>query len=68
MNFLCLSYAHYLGCKKINTSSFVDFDDHRNAHNVIHELDGKNGWKVEMSHNSRDSGGGRCHPRATNTS
>ncbi|KAL8208294.1 hypothetical protein R6Q57_007706 [Mikania cordata] len=38
--------------------AFVDFDDKRDAQDAIHELDGKNGWRVEMSHNSRGSGGG----------
>ncbi|KAI7757602.1 hypothetical protein M8C21_016493, partial [Ambrosia artemisiifolia] len=37
---------------------FVDFDDKRDALDAIRELDGKNGWRVEMSHNSRGSGGG----------
>uniref|UniRef100_A0A7N0TC87 Uncharacterized protein n=1 Tax=Kalanchoe fedtschenkoi TaxID=63787 RepID=A0A7N0TC87_KALFE len=39
--------------------AFVDFDDRRDAQDAIRELDGKNGWRVEMSHNSRDGGGGR---------
>lgn len=40
---------------------FVDFDDKRDAQDAIRELDGKNGWRVEMSHNSRNGGrdGGR---------
>ncbi|CAN1825252.1 Serine/arginine-rich splicing factor RSZ22, partial [Linum perenne] len=38
--------------------AFVDFDDKRDAEDAIHELDGKNGWRVEMSHNSRGGGGG----------
>ncbi|KAF5801798.1 putative transcription factor interactor and regulator CCHC(Zn) family [Helianthus annuus] len=38
--------------------AFVDFDDKRDAQDAIRELDGKNGWRVEMSHNSRGSGGG----------
>ncbi|XP_030448993.1 serine/arginine-rich splicing factor RSZ22-like [Syzygium oleosum] len=37
--------------------AFIDFDDHRDAQDAIRELDGKNGWRVELSHNS--SGGGR---------
>ncbi|XP_076940221.1 serine/arginine-rich splicing factor RSZ22A-like [Bidens hawaiensis] len=37
---------------------FVDFDDKRDAQDAIRELDGKNGWRVEMSHNSRGGGGG----------
>ncbi|KAL6556546.1 Serine/arginine-rich splicing factor rsz22a [Orobanche gracilis] len=35
--------------------AFVDFDDRRDALDAIKELDGKNGWRVELSHNS--SGG-----------
>nr|GFA05175.1 serine/arginine-rich splicing factor RSZ22A-like [Tanacetum cinerariifolium] len=40
---------------------FVDFDDKRDAQDAIRELDGRNGWRVEMSHNSRNGGrdGGR---------
>ncbi|XP_019417663.1 PREDICTED: serine/arginine-rich splicing factor RSZ22A-like isoform X2 [Lupinus angustifolius] len=39
--------------------AFIDFDDHRDAQDAIRELDGKNGWRVELSHNSRGGGGGR---------
>ncbi|KAG6591635.1 serine/arginine-rich splicing factor RSZ22A [Cucurbita pepo subsp. pepo] len=39
--------------------AFIDFDDTRDARDAIHELDGKNGWRVELSHNSRGGGGGR---------
>ncbi|CAM8898110.1 unnamed protein product [Rhodiola kirilowii] len=39
--------------------AFVDFDDRRDAEDAIRELDGKNGWRIELSHNSRDGGGGR---------
>ncbi|KAF5197239.1 Serine/arginine-rich splicing factor RSZ21A [Thalictrum thalictroides] len=40
--------------------AFIDFDDRRDAMDAIRELDGKNGWRVELSHNSRDGrGGGR---------
>eukprot|EP00262_Sarcandra_glabra_P014920 TRINITY_DN4489_c0_g2_i1.p1 TRINITY_DN4489_c0_g2~~TRINITY_DN4489_c0_g2_i1.p1 ORF type:complete len:205 (+),score=15.23 TRINITY_DN4489_c0_g2_i1:97-711(+) len=38
--------------------AFVDFDDRRDALDAIRELDGKNGWRVELSHNSRGGGGG----------
>ncbi|CAI0438666.1 unnamed protein product [Linum tenue] len=37
--------------------AFIEFDDKRDAQDAIHELDGKNGWRVEMSHNSRGGGG-----------
>ncbi|KAL8504320.1 hypothetical protein ACS0TY_022887 [Phlomoides rotata] len=42
--------------------AFIDFDDRRDAQDAIREIDGKNGWRVELSHNSRgggDRGGGR---------
>ncbi|XP_010278048.1 PREDICTED: serine/arginine-rich splicing factor RSZ22-like [Nelumbo nucifera] len=39
--------------------AFIDFDDRRDAQDAIRELDGKNGWRVELSHNSRGRGGGR---------
>ncbi|XP_077217648.1 serine/arginine-rich splicing factor RSZ22A-like isoform X2 [Tasmannia lanceolata] len=38
--------------------AFIDFDDRRDALDAIRELDGKNGWRVELSHNSRGGGGG----------
>ncbi|XP_038712117.1 serine/arginine-rich splicing factor RSZ22A-like isoform X2 [Tripterygium wilfordii] len=38
--------------------AFIDFDDKRDAQDAIRELDGKNGWRVEISHNSRGGGGG----------
>ncbi|GMN39860.1 hypothetical protein TIFTF001_009081 [Ficus carica] len=38
--------------------AFIDFDDTRDAEDAIRELDGKNGWRVELSHNSRGGGGG----------
>ncbi|GKV22845.1 hypothetical protein SLEP1_g32666 [Rubroshorea leprosula] len=37
--------------------AFVEFDDRRDAIDAIRELDGKNGWRVELSHNSRGGGG-----------
>ncbi|KAM0933806.1 putative transcription factor interactor and regulator CCHC(Zn) family [Dioscorea sansibarensis] len=44
--------------------AFIDFDDHRDAQDAIRELDGKNGWRVELSHNSRGGGGrGASRPR-----
>ncbi|XP_019176407.1 PREDICTED: serine/arginine-rich splicing factor RSZ22A-like isoform X2 [Ipomoea nil] len=44
--------------------AFIDFDDRRDAQDAIRELDGKNGWKIELSHNSRGGGGGgRGHGR-----
>ncbi|XP_059275303.1 serine/arginine-rich splicing factor RSZ22A-like [Lycium barbarum] len=40
--------------------AFIDFDDRRDAQDAIREIDGKNGWRVELSHNSREGGrGGR---------
>lgn len=38
--------------------AFIDFDDPRDAKDAIRELDGRNGWRVELSHNSRGGGGG----------
>ncbi|KAE8716532.1 Serine/arginine-rich splicing factor RSZ21 [Hibiscus syriacus] len=41
--------------------AFIEFDDRRDAIDTIRELDGKNGWRVELSHNSkggRGRGGG----------
>ncbi|KAG4921306.1 hypothetical protein JHK85_050912 [Glycine max] len=37
--------------------AFIEFDDRRDALDAIQALDGKNGWRVELSHNSK--GGGR---------
>ncbi|KAK9104618.1 hypothetical protein Scep_021462 [Stephania cephalantha] len=39
--------------------AFVEFDDRRDALDSIRGLDGKNGWRVELSHNSKGGGGGR---------
>ncbi|XP_057419837.1 serine/arginine-rich splicing factor RSZ21 [Lotus japonicus] len=39
--------------------AFLEFDDKRDALDAIHALDGKNGWRVELSHNSKGGGGGR---------
>ncbi|XP_010271961.1 PREDICTED: serine/arginine-rich splicing factor RSZ21A [Nelumbo nucifera] len=39
--------------------AFVEFDDRRDALDAIRGLDGKNGWRVELSHNSKGGGGGR---------
>ncbi|XXG64500.1 hypothetical protein AAC387_Pa05g2438 [Persea americana] len=45
--------------------AFIDFDDRRDALDTIRELDGKNGWRVELSHNSRGGGGrGGSHGRS----
>nr|GMD18199.1 serine/arginine-rich splicing factor RSZ21A-like [Ipomoea batatas] len=41
--------------------AFIEFDDRRDALDAIRGLDGKNGWRVELSHNSsggRGRGGG----------
>nr|KJB31255.1 hypothetical protein B456_005G183600 [Gossypium raimondii] len=37
--------------------AFIEFDDRRDAIDAIRELDGKNGWRVELSHNSKGGGG-----------
>ncbi|KAH9773370.1 serine/arginine-rich splicing factor RSZ21 [Citrus sinensis] len=37
--------------------AFVEFDDRRDAVDAIRALDGKNGWRVELSHNSKGGGG-----------
>ncbi|XP_047337710.1 serine/arginine-rich splicing factor RSZ22A-like [Impatiens glandulifera] len=39
--------------------AFIDFDDSRDARDAIRALDGKSGWRVELSHNARGGGGGR---------
>ncbi|XP_072979544.1 serine/arginine-rich splicing factor RSZ21-like isoform X1 [Typha angustifolia] len=41
--------------------AFIDFDDRRDAQDAIRELDGKNGWRIELSHNS--SGSSRSRDR-----
>ncbi|CAN6273435.1 unnamed protein product [Urochloa humidicola] len=40
--------------------AFIDFDDRRDAQDAIRELDGKNGWRVELS---TKTGGGRGRDR-----
>ncbi|KAJ7529812.1 hypothetical protein O6H91_15G066900 [Diphasiastrum complanatum] len=40
--------------------AFIEFDDLRDAHDAIRAMDGKNGWRVELS---RSSGGGGGGPR-----
>ncbi|OMO78187.1 hypothetical protein CCACVL1_14596 [Corchorus capsularis] len=37
--------------------AFVEFDDRRDAIDAVRELNGKNGWRVELSHNSKGGGG-----------
>ncbi|KAL8150150.1 hypothetical protein V2J09_019958 [Rumex salicifolius] len=37
--------------------AFIEFDDRRDALDAIRALDGKNGWRVELSH--MDKGGSR---------
>ncbi|KAJ6812366.1 serine/arginine-rich splicing factor RSZ21A-like [Iris pallida] len=39
--------------------AFIEFDDRRDALDAIQGVDGKNGWRVEISHNSKGSAGGR---------
>ncbi|KAL5202400.1 hypothetical protein ABZP36_013352 [Zizania latifolia] len=41
--------------------AFVDFDDKRDAEDALCDLNGKNGWKVELSHNSSGRGGRDRH-------
>lgn len=38
--------------------AFIEFDDKRDALDAIRALDGKNGWRVELSHNAKDGGRG----------
>uniref|UniRef100_F6HPN0 Serine/arginine-rich splicing factor RSZ21 n=1 Tax=Vitis vinifera TaxID=29760 RepID=F6HPN0_VITVI len=38
--------------------AFVEFADRRDAVDAIRGLDGKSGWRVELSHNSKGGGGG----------
>ncbi|EPS72339.1 hypothetical protein M569_02421, partial [Genlisea aurea] len=39
--------------------AFIDFDDRRDAQDAIRELDGRRGWRVELSHGGSGRGGGR---------
>ncbi|CAN6441114.1 unnamed protein product [Victoria cruziana] len=39
--------------------AFIEFDDRRDALDAIRALDGNNGWRVELSHNSKGGGGRR---------
>lgn len=48
--------------------AFIDFDDRRDALDAIHELDGKNGWRVELSHNTRGGGGSSRGSRGRSSS
>ncbi|CAD5165328.1 unnamed protein product, partial [Musa acuminata subsp. malaccensis] len=41
--------------------AFIDFDDRRDAQDAIRDLDGKHGWRVELSHNSSSSRGRDRH-------
>ncbi|GMH31135.1 hypothetical protein Nepgr_032978 [Nepenthes gracilis] len=38
--------------------AFIEFDNRRDALDAVRALDGKNGWRVELSHNSKGGGGG----------
>ncbi|ONK81940.1 uncharacterized protein A4U43_C01F34480 [Asparagus officinalis] len=38
--------------------AFIDFDDRRDALDAIRDMDGKHGWRVELSHNSKGGGDG----------
>ncbi|XP_010942197.1 serine/arginine-rich splicing factor RSZ21A isoform X4 [Elaeis guineensis] len=39
--------------------AFVEFDDRRDALDAIRDLDGRHGWRVELSYNSAGGGGSR---------
>jgi arginine/serine-rich splicing factor 7 len=39
--------------------AFVEFDDLRDAQDAIRAMDGKNGWRVELSRSSGGAGGAR---------
>ncbi|CAN4123973.1 unnamed protein product [Withania somnifera] len=39
--------------------AFIEFDDRRDALDAVRDLDGKYGWRVEISHNSSGRGGSR---------
>ncbi|KAG2604716.1 hypothetical protein PVAP13_4NG142905 [Panicum virgatum] len=39
--------------------AFIDFDDKRDAEDAIRDLDGKNGWRVELSRSASSGRGGR---------
>uniref|UniRef100_A0A0E0GDW0 Uncharacterized protein n=1 Tax=Oryza nivara TaxID=4536 RepID=A0A0E0GDW0_ORYNI len=41
--------------------AFIDFDDKRDAEDALRDLDGKNGWRVELSRNSSSRGGRDRH-------
>ncbi|KAJ4752951.1 hypothetical protein LUZ62_030464 [Rhynchospora pubera] len=38
--------------------AFIEFDDRRDATDAIRELDGKHGWRVELSKQNPGAGGG----------
>ncbi|XP_020591879.1 serine/arginine-rich splicing factor RSZ21A-like isoform X2 [Phalaenopsis equestris] len=38
--------------------AFIDFDDRRDAEDAIRDMDGKHGWRVELSHKSAEDGRG----------
>ncbi|KAK3031541.1 hypothetical protein RJ639_035454 [Escallonia herrerae] len=54
----CLQFLSVWVARRPPGYAFIDFDDKRDAQDSIRELDGKNGWRVELSHNSRGGGGG----------
>ncbi|KAM0918378.1 hypothetical protein ACQ4PT_008934 [Festuca glaucescens] len=39
--------------------AFIDFDDRRDAEDAIRDMDGKSGWRVELSRNASSGRGGR---------
>ena len=46
----------------------IDFDDRRDAQDVIHNLDSKNNHGVELSHNFRGDGNGSGRDHGGNNS
>ncbi|KAL5680078.1 hypothetical protein ACJX0J_006463, partial [Zea mays] len=53
----CCSQCTVWVARKPPGCAFIDFDDRRDAEDAISDLDGKNGWRVELSRNSSGRGG-----------
>ncbi|KAF3338260.1 serine/arginine-rich splicing factor RSZ21A isoform X2 [Carex littledalei] len=43
--------------------AFIEFEDKRDAMDAIRGVDGKNGWRVELSHSSKGDGEGKDYGR-----